>query len=203
MTAGLNFIHQFIPGSSDRTLLVLHGTGGDENEFLPLGREMDPAAALLSPRGQVSENGHLRFFRRLAEGIFDLEDLERRTDDLADFIGAAARHYGFDVSKLVAIGYSNGANIAASVLLQRPGILRTAIMLRAMAPFEPETLPDLSGVRAWIAGGKQDVVIAPGETQRLADLLSSAGAEVTAHFFNGGHELTNFELVRAQRWLER
>jgi predicted esterase len=203
MTAGLNFIHQFIPGSSDRTLLVLHGTGGDENEFLPLGREMDPAAALLSPRGQVSENGHLRFFRRLAEGIFDLEDLKRRTDDLADFIGAAARHYGFDVSKLVAVGYSNGANIAASVLLQRPGILRTAIMLRAMAPFEPETLPDLSGVRAWIAGGKQDVVIAPGETQRLADLLSSAGAEVTAHFFDGGHELTNFELVRAQRWLER
>jgi predicted esterase len=203
MTAGLNFIHQFIPGSSDRTLLVLHGTGGDENEFLPLGREMDPAAALLSPRGQVSENGHLRFFRRLAEGIFDLEDLKRRTDDLADFIEAAARHYGFDVSKLVAIGYSNGANIAASVLLQRPGILRTAIMLRAMAPFEPEPLPDLSGVRAWIAGGKQDVVIAPGETQRLADLLSSAGAEVTAQFFNGGHELTNFELVRAQRWLER
>lgn len=203
MTARLNFIHQFIPGSSDRTLLVLHGTGGDENEFLPLGREMDPAAALLSPRGQVSENGHLRFFRRLAEGIFDLEDLKRRTDDLADFIEAAARHYGFDVSKLVAVGYSNGANIAASVLLQRPGILRTAIMLRAMAPFEPETLPDLSGVRAWIAGGKQDVIIAPGETQRLADLLSSAGAEVTAHFFDGGHELTNFELVRAQRWLER
>ncbi|MGH8091869.1 MAG: alpha/beta hydrolase [Chthoniobacterales bacterium] len=201
MSAGLNFVHQFIPGSSDRTLLVLHGTGGDEHEFLPIGRELDPAAALLSPRGQVSEGGYLRFFRRLAEGVFDLEDLKRRTDDLADFIEAAARHYGFDLSKLVAVGYSNGANIAASILLQRPGILRTAILLRAMVPFEPEKLPDLSGVRVWIAGGKQDEIIAPDETRRLADLLSSAGAEVTARFFDAGHGLTNFELVLAQRWL--
>ena len=201
MTTDLNFIHQLIPGSSDRTLLLLHGTGGDEHEFVPIGREIDPAAALLSPRGQVSENGHLRFFRRLAEGVFDLDDLKRRTDDLADFIEAAARHYGFDLSKLVAVGYSNGANIAASVLLQRPGILRTAIMLRAMVPFEPEKVPDLAGVRAWIAGGKQDDIIPPQDTQRLADLLSSAGAEVTTHFFDAGHSLTNFELVLAQRWL--
>lgn len=201
MTTDLNFIHQFIPGSSDRTLLLLHGTGGDEHEFVPIGREIDPAAALLSPRGQVSENGHLRFFRRLAEGVFDLDDLKRRTDDLADFVEAAARHYGFDLSKLVAVGYSNGANIAASVLLQRPGILRTAIMLRAMVPFEPKKVPDLAGVRAWIAGGKQDDIIPPQDTQRLADLLSSAGAEVTTHFFDAGHSLTNFELVLAQRWL--
>ena len=201
MTTDLNFVHQFIPGSSDRTLLLLHGTGGDEHEFVPIGHEIDPAAALLSPRGQVSENGHLRFFRRLAEGVFDLDDLKRRTDDLADFVEAAARHYGFDLSKLVAVGYSNGANIAASVLLQRPGILRTAIMLRAMVPFEPEKVPDLAGVRAWIAGGKQDDIIPPQDTQRLADLLSSAGAEVTTHFFDAGHSLTNFELVLAQRWL--
>ena len=201
MTADLNFIHQFVPGSSDRTLLVLHGTGGNEHDLLPLGRELDPSAALLSPRGQVSENGHPRFFRRLAEGVFDLEDLRRRTDDLADFIEEAARHYEFDLNKLVAVGYSNGANIAASVLLQRPGILRTAILLRAMVPFVPEKPPDLSGVRVWIAGGKQDMIIAPAETQRLADLLSGAGADVTVRFFDAGHGLTNTELVLAHRWL--
>ncbi len=201
MTPDLNFVHQFIPGSSDRTLLVLHGTGGNEHDLLPLGRELDPAAALLSPRGQVSENGHPRFFRRLAEGVFDLEDLKRRTDDLADFVEAAARHYEFDLNQLVAVGYSNGANIAASILLQRPGILRTAILLRAMVPFLPEKLPDLSGVRVWIAGGKEDMIIAPAETQRLADLLSSAGAEITTRFFDAGHGLTNTELVLARRWL--
>ena len=201
MTTDLNFIHQFVPGSSDRTLLILHGTGGNEHDLLPLGHELDPAAALLSPRGQVSENGHPRFFRRLAEGVFDLEDLKRRTDDLADFIEAAARHYEFDLNKLVAVGYSNGANIAASVLLQRPGILRTAVLLRAMVPFVPEKLPDLSGVRVWIAGGKQDMIIAPAETQRLADLLSGAGADVTVRFFDAGHGLTNTELVLAHRWL--
>ncbi len=201
MTTDLNFIHQFIPGSSDRTLLILHGTGGNEHDLLPLGHELDPAAALLSPRGQVSENGHPRFFRRLAEGVFDLEDLKRRTDDLADFIEAAARHHEFDLNKLVAVGYSNGANIAASVLLQRPGILRTAVLLRAMVPFVPEKLPDLSGVRVWIAGGKQDMIIAPAETQRLADLLSGAGADVTVRFFDAGHGLTNTELVLAHRWL--
>ena len=202
MKTDLNFIHQFIPGSSDRTLLMLHGTGGDEYEFLPVGREIDPSAALLSPRGQVDEGGHLRFFRRLAEGVFDLEDLKRRTDDLVDFIEAAARHYGFDRSKLVAVGYSNGANIAANLLLQRPGVLQNAILLRAMAPIVPDKLPDLSGVRVWLAGGKEDDIIPPGDTQRLADILSSAGAEVTAQFFDAGHGLTNFELVLAQRWLQ-
>jgi phospholipase/carboxylesterase len=201
VTTDLNFIHQFVPGSSDRTLLILHGTGGNEHDLLPLGHELDPLAALLSPRGQVSENGHPRFFRRLAEGVFDLEDLKRRTDDLADFIEEAARHYQFDLNKLVAVGYSNGANIAASVLLQRPGILRTAVLLRAMVPFVPEKLPDLSGVRVWIAGGKQDMIIAPAETQRLADLLSGAGADVTVRFFDAGHGLTNTELVLAHRWL--
>ena len=113
----------------------------------------------------------------------------------------AARHYEFDLNKLVAVGYSNGANIAASILLQRPGILRTAVLLRAMVPFVPEKLPDLSGVRVWIAGGKQDMIIAPAEAQRLADLLSGASADVTVRFFDAGHGLTNTELVLAHRWL--
>ncbi|MEO8438596.1 MAG: alpha/beta hydrolase [Spartobacteria bacterium] len=201
MTEELSFIHQFVPGASERTLLLLHGTGGNEHDLLPLGRELDPAANLLSPRGPVAENGNLRFFRRLAEGVFDQEDLKRRTEELADFILAAAQHYDFAPEKTVAVGYSNGANIAGSILLRRPGVLRTAILLRAMVPFQPEQLPDLSGVRVWIAGGKQDPIIPPEETGRLGDLLQRAGAGVTVHLIEAGHGLTNTELVLAQRWL--
>jgi predicted esterase len=203
MSADLGFIHQFVPGSSDRTLLLLHGTGGNEHDLIPLGRELDPTAALLSPRGKVLENGHARFFRRLAEGIFDVEDLKRRTDELAGFVQAAAECYQITLEKIVAIGYSNGANIAGSMLLRQPGILRTAVLLRAMVPFRPDALPDLSAVRVWIGGGKQDVIIPSGETKRLADLLQEAGADVTAHFVDAGHGLTNAELVLVKRWLER
>ena len=201
MTPQLDFIHQYVPGSSDRTLLLLHGTGGNEHDLLPLGRGLDPAAALLSPRGQVLENGHPRFFRRLAEGVFDLEDLKRRTDELADFILAAAQAYHFDLAKLIAVGYSNGANIAASILLRRPGVLHAAVLLRAMVPFEPEELPNLSGVRIWIGGGKQDTIIPRENTERLANILSAAGADVSAHFFEAGHALTSIELVLVKRWL--
>jgi predicted esterase len=203
MSSELDFVHRFVPGSSDRTLLLLHGTGGNEHQLIPLGRELDPAAALLSPRGKVLENGHARFFRRLAEGVFDLEDLQRRTDELAEFVLAAAAHYQFAVEKMVAVGYSNGANIAASILLRRAGVLQTAVLLRAMVPFLPEKLLDLSTVRVWIAGGKQDVIIAPAETQRLADLLQAAGANVSAHFFEAGHGLTNEEFVLVSRWLKK
>ena len=119
-----DFIHEFVPGSSSRTLLLLHGTGGNERDLIPLGRELDPNAALLSPRGKILENGMPRFFRRLAEGVFDLEDLKYRTNELADFVTAAAQHYGFASDQFVAVGYSNGANIAASMLLLRPEIMQ-------------------------------------------------------------------------------
>src|SRR5450432_1356199 len=132
MSSELDFVHQFVPGSSDRTLLLLHGTGGNEHDLIPLGRELDREAALLSPRGKVLENGHPRFFRRLAEGVFDLEDLKQRTDELADFVVAAAAQYQFSAEKVVAVGYSNGANIAASILLRRPGTLPSAVLLRAL-----------------------------------------------------------------------
>src|ERR1700726_3001205 len=112
-----DFIHEFVPGSSERTLLLLHGTGGNERDLIPLGRELDPSASLLSPRGKVLESGMPRFFRRLAEGVFDLEDLTRRTHELADFVTAAAQRYKIDMEKMIAVGYSNGANIAASILL--------------------------------------------------------------------------------------
>lgn len=202
MNTDLSFIHEFVPGSSDRTLLLLHGTGGNEHDLLPLGRELDPTAALLSPRGQVLENGYARFFRRLAEGVFDLEDLKRRTDELADFVLAAAEGYEFDRAKVVAVGYSNGANIAASILLRRPELLCSAILFRAMVPLIPEELPDLAGVRVWIGGGKQDQIIPRASTEQLAEMLSDAGAEVTAHFFDAAHGLTSIELVVAKRWLE-
>lgn len=203
MNPDLGFVHVYEPGSSGRTLLLLHGTGGNEYDLLSLGKELDPKAGRLSPRGPVLENGHPRFFRRLAEGVFDLEDLERRTNDLADFIVAAAHDYQFDRRQLVTVGYSNGANIAASVLLRRPEAIRAAILLRAMVPFEPGQLPDLAGTKIWIAGGKQDTIIPRANTERLATMLSESGAKVTAHFFEAGHGLTTAELVLARRWLEQ
>lgn len=191
-----------MPGTSGRTPLLLHGTGGDEHDLIPLGRELDPAA-LISPRGKVLENGHPRFFRRLAERVFDQEDLKMRTEELADFVSAATAYHEINPNKLVEVGYSNGANIAASILLRRAGVLARAVLLRAMIPFAPETLPDLSGTRIWIGGGQQDTIILPGDTQQLADLLEQAGAQVTAHFTHAGHGLTNIELVLVQRWLAR
>src|SRR5881227_1142273 len=139
-----DFIHEFIPGDSPRTLLLLHGTGGNERDLIPLGRELDLNAALLSPRGKVLENGMPRFFRRLAEGVFDLEDLKFRTNELADFVRNASKVYGFDLQYVIAIGYSNGANIASSMLLLRPQVLSTAILFRAMVPLVPDVLPDLA-----------------------------------------------------------
>ena len=198
-----DFIHDFVPGSSSRTLLLLHGTGGNERDLIPLGRELDPNAALLSPRGKVLENGMPRFFRRLAEGVFDLEDLKYRTNELADFVTAAAQHYGFATDQLVAVGYSNGANIAASMLLLRPEIMRAAILFRAMVPLVPDRLPDLSSVRVWIGAGAQDPIVPASEVQRLVELLRHAGADVTIRFFNAAHGLTSDDVVTARDWLDR
>src|SRR5438552_11284243 len=154
-----DFIHEFVPGTSNRTLLLLHGTGGNERDLIPFARELDSRAALLSPRGKVLENGMPRFFRRVAEGVFDLDDLKKRTNELADFVAAAAQRYGFAADKVVAVGYSNGANIAASMLLLRPEILCVAVLFRAMVPLVPETQPNLSSVRVWIGAGTDDPII--------------------------------------------
>jgi len=196
-----DFIHDFIPGSSPRTLLLLHGTGGNEQDLIPVGRELDPNAALLSPRGKVLENGMPRFFRRLAEGVFDLEDLKYRTNELADFVTAAAQHYGFATDQLVAVGYSNGANIAASMLLLRPEIMHGAILFRAMVPLIPDKLPNLSSVRVWIGAGDQDPIVPASETKHLAELLRRAGADVTIRFARAGHGLTNDDLEAARDWI--
>src|SRR6266496_3327492 len=198
-----DFIHEFVPGTSNRTLLLLHGTGGNERELIPVARELDSRAALLSPRGKVLENGMPRFFRRLGEGVFDLEDLKTRTNELADFVAAAARHYKLAANHIVGIGYSNGANIAASMLLLRPEIMHGAILFRAMVPLNPDTLPDLSSVRGWIGAGSYDPIVPGSETERLAELLRRTGADVTIHFATAGHGLTNDDLEAARHWLEK
>src|SRR5437762_225244 len=190
----MDFVYEFVLGISDRTLLLLHGTGGNEHDLIRLGRELDPNAALLSPRGKILEHGMPRFFRRLAEGVFNIQDLKQRTNELADFVTAAAKHYNLAAGQIVAVGYSNGSNIAASILLLRPEILRAAILFRAMVPLVPEKLPDLSSVRVWIGAGNQDPIIPTSDTQRLVELLRDASADVTIRFANATHGLTNAEV---------
>jgi predicted esterase len=198
-----DFIHEFVPGKSSRTLLLLHGTGGNERDLIPLGRELDPNASLLSPRGKVLENGMPRFFRRLAEGVFDLEDLQKRTHELADFITSAAQHYKIDIKRIVAVGYSNGANIAASMLLLRPQDLSAAVLFRTMVPLVPETTPNLKSKRIWIGAGSHDPIIPASNTKELVELLRSAGADVTIRFFQSGHELTSDDVDLAREWLTK
>jgi predicted esterase len=201
----LGMIHIYSPAqereSSGITFLLLHGTGGDENDLLPLGRSLLPGAAMLSPRGGVLEQGMPRFFRRLAPGVFDLEDLRERTEELGDFLAEAARTYGFDAAKVVAVGFSNGANIGASLLLRRPGTLRAAVLLSPMVPFEPEQPPQLSGTDVFIGAGRRDVMSPPEQAERLSALLESAGANVRLHWEPGGHQITDSELEAVRDWL--
>jgi predicted esterase len=200
----LGFVHQFVPAQDAQqhtTLLLLHGTGGNEHDLIGLGRMLAPGAALLSLRGNVSENGMPRFFRRLAEGVFDQEDLIQRTHELADFVGAAAEGYGFDRQHVVAVGYSNGANIAASTLLLRPGVLRAAVLFRPMVPLVPDELPDLSAARVFISAGENDPIVPRAQSEQLALLLQSAGANVTLRWQTSGHALNAGEIEIAQAWL--
>src|SRR5262245_33613173 len=164
-----DFIHEFVPGKSERTLLLLHGTGGNERDLIPLGSELDPNASLLSPRGKTLENGMPRFFRRLAEGVFDLEDLRKRTDELGDFVISSAKHYEIDHKKITAVGYSNGANIAASLLLLRSEVLSAAILFRAMVPLIPEQQPDLSSKPIFISAGSFDPIVPASNTKELVE----------------------------------
>ena len=205
----LGFVHRYVPPAAGSevaggtTLLLLHGTGGDENDLLPLGRSLLPGAAMLSPRGKVLERGAPRFFRRLAEGVFDQEDLALRTEELARFIEAASATYALERDGLVAVGFSNGANIAGSLLLRRPGLLRGAVLLSPMVPYEPSALPDLAGTAAFIGAGRNDPIAPKEQVERLASMLRDAGAEVTVHWQNAGHTVTKDEVDAAQRWIAR
>lgn len=199
--AELTFVHRFVPGSDPEAppLLLLHGTGGTEHDLLPFGQALRPGAALLSPRGQVLENGMPRFFRRLAEGVFDLDDLRARTGQLADFVEAAGATYG--IGAPVAVGFSNGANVAAAMLLLRPGTLRGALLLRPMVPLVPEPLPALTGTAVQIVAGRADPIVPPAGTEALAELLRTSGAEVRVAWLAGGHGLAREDLEIGQRWL--
>jgi predicted esterase len=202
MTENLSFIHRFEPGPSDATLLALHGTGGDENDLIGLARDLAPTANLLSPRGKVLENGAPRFFRRLAMGVFDLEDLRAQAADLASFIQAAGEKYRLDTGKVYALGYSNGANIAAALLLLHPQTLAGGVLLRAMMPIEPEKPPDLSGKPVFIAAGSHDPMIPRASVETLAQRLRQAGADLELRWQQGGHQLYPAELEVAREWLE-
>jgi predicted esterase len=203
----LGFMHRYIPslGKGEKaglTLLLLHGTGGNEDDLLPLGRELDPNAGLLSPRGKILEGGRIpRFFRRLAEGVFDIEDLKFRTHELAGFVDEASRIYGFDARKVIAVGYSNGANIAASMLLLKPQTLSGAILFRAMVPLIPDNLPDLSDKRIFMSSGLRDPIATRQEAETLSGLLKQARAVVDLQWQNSGHELTQDDVHAAKQWL--
>jgi phospholipase/carboxylesterase/glyoxalase family protein len=207
-----DFVHRFIPARPQErvetaiprplpTLLLLHGTGGNENDLLELGRRLLPGAALLSPRGRALENGAPRFFRRLAEGVFDVPDLKLRTHELADFIAVAADAYHFDASHVIAVGYSNGANIAASLLLLRPGVLAGAVLFHPMVPLIPDLMPELDGTPIFIGAGRNDPLVPVENTERLITLFERCGARVTTAWHQGGHNLGREELREAQIWL--
>ena len=202
----LNFVHEFVPATArdlDVALLLLHGTGGNEHDLLPLGRELLPGAALLSPRGRVLEHGMPRFFRRFAEGVFDLEDLKFQTHELNEFVRTALEEYRLQKNRIVAVGYSNGANIAASLLLLHPHLLAGAVLFRAMVPFTPDLPPDLRRARVLLGSGKRDPIVPPENVERLSALLASFGAEVELYWHEGGHELGQDDLASARSWLLR
>ena len=197
----LTFTHRYVPAEvAGRTpLLLLHGTGGDENDLVPLGLQLSPGAALLSPRGKVSENGMPRFFKRRAESVFDVEDLKTRTIELADFIADARKTY--ELTKPIAVGFSNGANIAWSLLLNHPATLKGAILLRGMLPVEPSAAAKLDGVPVLMLNGNEDPIVPAATHHRLAQTLKSAGADVRYEILAAGHQLTRRDVALAAQWL--
>ena len=197
------FTHEFVPaeGTTATTLVLLHGTGGDERDLLPLGRALHPTAALLSPRGRVLERGMPRFFRRLAEGVFDLADVRVRAQELSAFLDEAAEAYGLARGRMVAVGYSNGANIAHATLLLQPGSLAGAALLHAQFVIAPDPMPSLGGTPVFLAAGDADPIVPVAEARRLVDVLTAAGAVVTPFWSSGGHALTREDVAQAQAWL--
>jgi phospholipase/carboxylesterase len=202
MGSDLGFEHVFQPAAdrSAPTLLLLHGTGGDEHDLLPLGK-IAPGAALLSPRGNVLEHGMPRFFQRLAEGVFDLDDVRRRAAELARFVRDASTRYGLDAANIIAVGFSNGANIASAVLLLEPDVLCGAVLFRAMVPLVPDRLPDLTDRHILVSNGRTDPIVSADETDRLVGLFQAAGAAVSLEWQAAGHQLTRADLQSAERWL--
>ena len=203
MSTLAGFEHRHVPAvdGAQTTLVVLHGTGGDEHDLLPLGRALHPTAALLSPRGRVLEGHMPRFFRRFAEGRFDLDDVRVRAGELAAFLDEASRTYGLARDRVVAVGYSNGATIAHATLLLHPDSLAAAALLHAQFILAPDPLPALDDRPVFLAAGEADPLVPIAEARRLADTLAATGASVTPFWSSGGHALTRDDVTRAQQWL--
>ena len=202
-TTELSFIHRFEPATDPGRppLLLLHGTGGDEDDLLPLGRMLSPGSALLSPRGKVLEDGMPRFFRRLAEGVFDEDDVRRRAHELADFIAQARQSY--NLAALIAVGFSNGANIAAALLQLRPEALAGAALLRAMVPLQNPPAADLTGKPVLIISGALDPIVPAENARRLASLLTGAGATVEHRVLPTGHGLSQTDVSLTKAWINQ
>lgn len=204
MSNDLGFIHRYVPAedsASGETLLVLHGTGGDENDLIGIGQAIAPGAAILSPRGNVLENGAPRFFRRLSEGVFDPKEVRSRAEELARFIRSAVITYRLDAERIFALGYSNGANIASTVMLTEPGVLRGSILLRPMVVYEPTEQKDLSGAAVFISAGRMDPIVPATSVERLVSLFEASHAEVTLKWQLAGHSLVPSEVREAADWL--
>lgn len=199
------FVHRFEPATIAiaPALLLLHGAGGDETTLLPLGRAIAPGAALLSPRGQVLEHGMASFFRRLEKGVVDQEDLNSRTSDLARFVTAASETYSISMERFVAVGVSNGASMAASLLVRYPETSAGAILMRGMAPFLPDPIPDLERKPVLLLGGFDDPIVQTDEAEELANLFRSANSDVTVHWEKAGHLLAQGDVLMAFDWLRR
>lgn len=196
-----DFIHRFEPArdAGSPPLLLLHGTGGDENDLLGLGRMISPGSALLSPRGRVLEHGMPRFFRRLAEGVFDEEDVRRRALELGDFVAEARKQHG--IAAPIAVGFSNGANIAAALLLLKPDVLAGAILLRAMVPLSDPPKAELGGKQVLLLSGQGDPIVPASNSARLAALLSAARARVDHKVLPAGHQLSQADVTLARNWI--
>ncbi len=204
MTEDLGFIHRFVPAedsASGETLLVLHGTGGDENDLISIGQAIAPGAAILSPRGNVLENGAPRFFRRISEGVFDPKEVRARAEELARFIRAAVVTYRLDPGRVFALGYSNGANIASTVMLIEPGTLQGSILLRPMLVYEPPEQSDLSDSAVFISAGRMDPIVPQSSVEQLAALFEAAHADVTLKWQLAGHSLVPSDMREASEWL--
>jgi predicted esterase len=205
MSQDLGFIHRFVPAEdspSGDTLVVLHGTGGDENDLIGIGQAIAPGAAIVSPRGNVLENGAPRFFKRLGEGVFDPKEVRSRAEELARFIRAAVVTYRLDPARVFALGYSNGANIASTVMFVEPGILQGAILLRPMLVYEPSERNDLSGSTVFISAGRMDPIVPAPSVERLVELFESAHAEVTLKWQLAAHSLVPSEVREAAEWFD-
>lgn len=199
---GPGLVHLLEPGSDGWTLLLLHATGGDERQLMGLGRTLGPTAARLSPRGTVMENGVTRrWFRRFGPTDLDLDDMRARGDDLAAFVREAAATHGLDPDRILAVGYSNGANVAVDLLLRHPRLLRGAVLLRPLLPYRPETTPDLGGRDVLVAAGAADPWAPEGVTAELAEVLRAGGAAVTVRRYPAGHEITAEDVADATRWV--